>query len=203
VLGVTRWGMGVVLAAGMALSLATRFADVPLHDGRAPNWINDGILGRLDDFLVGMAACRYYLDRRREARPAGGGWIVIGVALGLSAFELCDYVDLGLASPWIRPFLNSLLQASFFSLIVGLLFAERGVLRGLLTSAPFQIAGMMCYSLYIWHMPVGEALPVVSGRGPQWHVGYLAMLLMVSMLSYRYIEFGAEPDARRLFRPHD
>ncbi len=201
VLGVRRWGMGSVLAMALVLSLATRFADVPLHDGRAPNWLSDSIVGRLDDFVVGMAACHYYLERRRQSRPAGAGWVVSGVVLGLFAFELCDYVQLGLTTPWARPFINTVLQASLFSLIVGLVFAERGFLRGLLTWGPLQLAGMMCYSLYLWHIPVGEALPVVPGRGLQWHVAYLALLLLLSALPYRYIEFGREPDARKLFRP--
>ncbi len=67
--------------------------------------------------------------------------------------------------------------------------------------APLQLAGMMCYSLYLWHMPLGEALPVTPGRGLQWHVAYLVLLLLLSAFSYRYIEFGRERDTWKLFRP--
>jgi peptidoglycan/LPS O-acetylase OafA/YrhL len=201
VCAVTRWGMRAVLAISLSLSWAVRCADVPLHDGRSVNWLNDSVVGRLDDFVVGMAACHYFLERRRQMRPTGGAWIVFGVAMGLFAFELCDYVQLGLTTPWARPFINTFLQAGFFSLLVGLAFAERGLLRGLLTWGPLQLAGMMCYSLYLWHIPVAEALPVVPGRGLQWHVAYLALLVLLSALSYRYIEFGREPNPRKLFRP--
>ncbi len=194
VLAIARWGMRAVLAMSLALSLVTRFADVPLHDGHSPNWVNDSILGRLDDFVVGMAACHCYLERRRESRPAGTAWVAFGLALGLFAFELCDYVQLGLTTPWARPLVNTALQAGLFALVVGLAFAERNVLRALLTWGPLQLAGMMCYSLYLWHIPLGEALPVTPGRGLQWHAAYLALLLLLSALSYRYI--GIRPRAR-------
>jgi peptidoglycan/LPS O-acetylase OafA/YrhL len=200
VAGINRWGMRRVLAVVLVLSLATRFADVLFHDGHTPNWVKDSLLGRLDDFVVGMAACRYYLERRRQSEPAGRAWAVAGMVLGLLACELCDYVSLGLISPWARPIINNVLQASTFLILVGLLFAERGLLRALMTSAPLQLSGMMCYSLYIWHASLGEALPVPPHRGLQWYGGYFVMLIVLSLLSYRYIEFGREPDVRKLFR---
>ncbi len=77
-----------MLAAALVLSMATRLADVPVHDGRGANWLNDSIVGRLDDFVVGMAACHYYVERRRQARPVGGAWVASGVILGLLAFRV-------------------------------------------------------------------------------------------------------------------
>ena len=200
VVGINRWGMRRVLALVLILSFATRFADVLFHEGLSPNWVKDSLLGRLDDFLVGMAACRYYLERRRQSHPTGGAWAFAGMMLGLLACELCDYVSLGLISPWARPIINNVLQAGIFLILVGLLFAERGLLRGLMTSAVLQLSGLMCYSLYIWHASLGEALPVPPHRGPQWFCGYSVLLIVLSLFSYRYMEFGRESDLRKLFR---
>jgi len=69
---------------------------------------------------------------------------------------------------------------------------------------PLQVAGMMCYSLYIWHWPVLEwvaadravmSAPMFAGV----IAAFLALTVALAALSYRFIEFPRTGDWRRLF----
>jgi peptidoglycan/LPS O-acetylase OafA/YrhL len=58
---------------------------------------------------------------------------------------------------------------------------------------------MMCYSLYVWHVLLMPRL--LAGHIDAVHLAYYAVaLLALSVLTYRYVEFRAEPDWRKLFR---
>jgi peptidoglycan/LPS O-acetylase OafA/YrhL len=62
---------------------------------------------------------------------------------------------------------------------------------------------MMCYSLYVWHgiliqrIAMDAAGTYTLGR----LTAYFMFLLLLSALSYRYIEFGAVRETRKLFTP--
>jgi peptidoglycan/LPS O-acetylase OafA/YrhL len=96
-----------------------------------------------------------------------------------------------------------LAQAGFAFIIASALGAGLPkALRALLTARPLQLCGMMCYSLYIWQM----AGPV-QRTAPWWDVKdvpvYVLLLLLLSAMSYRYIEFPKK-SIRELFSayPH-
>ena len=87
--------------------------------------------------------------------------------------------------------LNNLLDLGFLALLAAALVGRK---HRVLAFAPLQVAGMMCYSLYIWHAMVFQAVQSVLGV-----VGALTVLLALSAVSYRYIEFARAPDWRPLF----
>lgn len=202
---VTRWGVYRVAAAVLVLGLAVRHVGILdryyVH-GWAINWVKDNLPGRLDDFLVGMVACRLYLDRRRAVVAWRGPALAAAAVLLTATCYLWECHMIGLVPRSGVPFFNNLAQAGFFCLILGALGLDASPWRRAFDNAPLQVLGMMCYSLYIWHVLVQDSIwpggkPVIDARV----VPYLLLLAVVSILSYRYIEFGSERDWRKLFRP--
>jgi peptidoglycan/LPS O-acetylase OafA/YrhL len=198
-----RWGFERVALAVFALSLAVRF--IGLSKGfyietDHMNWIKDSILGRLDDFVVGMLACRIYVQRPRVGAGLRAGLLVFSFALITLGCYLWDYDYLRLVARPLVPFFNNVLQAGFLALVVSLLFMERGFLRWLFANRMIQVIGMMCYSLYVWH---GVVMQSIWSGLPQLDLRllvYVFMLFLISGLTYRFIEFGRVQDARKLFR---
>lgn len=158
--------------------------------------LKDGPFGRLDDFVLGMAICRLYA-KRRLPRP---GWavasIVLGALLVASSAAVWDNVIFAVLPYTTAAFLHDATNIGFGLILVGFLGAPRSV-RRLVTLRPLQLCGMMCYSLYVWHV-FGVTL-----RGPPWGLIQLPYVLLVMFLfsafTYRYIEFP-KASFRALFR---
>ena len=68
---------------------------------------------------------------------------------------------------------------------------------------PLQLMGCMCYSIYAWHSIIMiEMIPPDSSSlndALRLSLPYLAIVVALSALSYRYIEFGHRSDWRPLF----
>ena len=95
------------------------------------------------------------------------------------------------------PFFNNITQAAFFLIMLSLLSLKGGFLRAIFVFRPLQVAGLMCYSLYVWHYIAIRAL-----MGDSFTAGgfvlFIAVLLAASALTYRFIEFRGR-DTRSLF----
>jgi peptidoglycan/LPS O-acetylase OafA/YrhL len=114
------------------------------------------VLGRLDDFVLGMYLAELHvlgvLDRLRPWR-----WALLGS--GAAAFALTvpwrggAWNGVGPGSPW----LISLVQAGSAGLLIAWLTWPPGMMRALLWNAPLRMAGVMCFSIYVWHAPVMNA----------------------------------------------
>ena len=189
-----RLGMARLVAGTLVVSLLVRLV------GNDPAWnvgsepylgvIKDSLIGRLDDFVVGMGAC--YLWRGATAEQQRG-WSSPVTLLGGAVFVLVasmawDHVALGRAPLLVRPFINDVLLVGLFLVVMFLLHTRSRVVRFVSANGLLQTVGLMCYSLYVWH---GVALiryarvftvPKV--------IGYLVFLFAFSYLSFRYIEFG-------------
>ncbi len=189
VLVAARIGLGRVLALALAGALALRLL------GRAwdahplgPNFVADNIFGRIDEFVLGMALARAYEAGRIP--PWARHLLLPGVALVLLAwagFYQCQYRGLSMLA--MAP-LNNVIDLGFACVLA----ASLGGRGGMLAAVPLQVAGMMCYSLYIWHVPVIDAVRPAQGLGAA-----LPLLLALSLASYRFVEFGRVADWRALF----
>ena len=136
--------------------------------------------------------------RWREAKPtqrAELAWLA-AAALALAALWL-------LHSPggWIFGELTWI--AALAALWVAFTaFAARGLSASqpLLANAPLAFAGRVSYSAYLWHLPLlllwNAYAPTIAGS---WLVlpAYLAAVLAVSWLSYRYVEDGQDTRSRQ------
>lgn len=201
---VNRIGLKRLFVIVLVLSLVVRFAGVwfPIFELTHPsprfNVMKDSVLGRLDDFLVGMLICYLYVRGIRE-RGVRAPWLVFLVGLVLLAVSctLWDYWTHGHITNRYLPFFNNITQAAFFLIMLALLSLKGGFLRAIFTFRPLQVAGLMCYSLYVWHY---IAVRVIMGNS--FTVGGLVLfavvLLVASALTYRFIEFRGK-DTRALF----
>jgi peptidoglycan/LPS O-acetylase OafA/YrhL len=197
---VRRWGLYPVTLATLAVRHAGVYHPSYVH-GWAIGWVKDSLPGRLDDFLVGMVACDLWL-RRREAMAAWSGplLVVSFLTLALTCY-VWEYQFLYRLPVGVVPWVNNLAQVAFLAMILGALGAE-GWVRRFFEAWPLQVLGMMCYSLYVWHIMVQhrvwEGSPTAD---PVRLLAYAALLALISALTYRYVEFGSERDWRKLFRP--
>ena len=198
-------GMGKLLCAVLLLSLATRIFGEHHYGGSFNPQLDplkDSFLGRLDEFVLGLALCHFYSRRGQLTQP----WALLSCALGtlcLYAGAWCyDLVELETLSRSAVPFLYYPISIGTCFLTLGALSLKPGPARLLFTNPPLQWLGMICYSLYLWHgvltlnlftQPAHyDLLPMACN---------LAVILLVAGLSYRYIEYGWQRDTRALFRP--
>ena len=192
VLALRRYGVWSLLIATTLIGCASRA--LGLATGVMP--LSSGLTANLEVFGAGMALAGWYAAGHRLARPrpaVGAGALVVLAAIWAKQAAL----------PGAAVLFADVLTIGFALVVAGLLSLESGRLRAAFANRPIQVAGMMCFSLYAWHEPllrhVFQAdLAPLSGLGGSLPV-YLAVLALVGVLSYRFIEFGRVADWRGLF----
>ena len=206
-----RIGIGRLTIAVLVVSLGTRLLGEHVYAGGGPCFyldpIKDSVIGRLDDFVLGMLLCHLFLKRG----PLGSVKAVLACLFGaLGLYLACCFWDLVAATPAAvgaptaprpaPPFLNNLVGVSMFTLSYGALSLRAAPLRFLFTNGPLQILGMMCYSIYLWH---GIAIFKLFTSHADYDLvplcAKVVLILLFSALTYRYVEFGWEKNWKRLF----
>lgn len=183
-----RFGMGPLTIGAFLLALAVRYHGAAIRVGfpSQQDIIKDGPFGRLDDFVLGMAICHLYARERLPRRGWAVGSIVAGSVLVFASAVLWDNIVFGAVRYTAAAFAHDATNIGFGLILMGFLGAP-DLVRRPLTFAPLQLCGMMCYSLYVWHM-FGVTL-----RGPIWklqQVPYVVLIVFLfSAATYRYIEF--------------
>jgi peptidoglycan/LPS O-acetylase OafA/YrhL len=198
-----RHGACRILFVAAVIALVLRVGGIwrlPALQGATFN--SDMFACRFDEFVLGMALAWIYVRDRLPRRPL---WFALGglVAI-LAAWTGFDLVLREALPPLCRAFLNDLLDAGFAAIVAAAL-VPRTPLAMALSWPPLQVAGMMCYSLYVWHMPLLDWLAPDRARLPLPQLGaelalYLVATFAVAALSYRFIEFPRTGDWRRYFR---
>lgn len=198
---VERYGIRRVLWVTLIGALICRIlGNAPAFDIGNPylNPLKDSLIGRLDDFVVGMYAAHRIAHRDSYpaiARPR----LLLGAALALvmMACMLWDYVALAILPRSIAPFINTILDAGLLALVLAALHLPSGFLRRCFENYCLQLLGVMCYSLYVWHgIAIGKIITAADAVNV---IRYLILVLLLAGLSYRFIEFGHVRDTRRLF----
>lgn len=202
VVAATRFSLARVLAFALVFALAARLGGIsrfPALQGATFN--SDMLLCRIDEFVIGMMLARLYIRGRLPSRS--GLCMAAGVALVFTAWCGFDQVLRGGLPPIGRAVLNDVLDAGLF-LVVWAALAPATRIAAWLSRRPLQLLGMMCYSLYIWHLPLLDLM--MPGRGAMGFGPFAASLalfavitLAIAALSYRFIEFARVSDWRRLF----
>ena len=202
VLGMRRLGMARFAALVLGLALAARVVGIlrfPALQG--PTFNSDTFICRLDEFVLGMVLAQCYAKRRFPSRP--GTCAIAGTALVALSWIGFDLVLRGALPPVARAFLNNVLDAGLCAIALASL-APAPRLAAVLSWPPLQVAGMMCYSLYIWHWPlldwlIPERAATAVGELAIGIPAFLALTFGVAALSYRFIEFRLAEDWRELF----
>jgi peptidoglycan/LPS O-acetylase OafA/YrhL len=166
------------------------------------NPLKDSVLGRLDDFVVGMCIAYLFAQGHCKALETQAVKLfLLGIVCFLVACTLSDNILLGYLPRIIVPFTNNIVHIGFFLIIIALLAMPiQQRIRWFFTNYAFQMFGMMCYSLYIWHgiltvfIQHDYSIPRL--------IGYFVLLLGLTLFSYRYIEFGHIRDTKGLFLLH-
>lgn len=161
------------------------------------NAFKDSLPGRLDDFVLGMLICYLYFNNQKFCFRSPYLNLLTGLFFMFLACSLWDYKIAGLLSPNAVPVLNNVLHIGLYFLIISLLHMKNGLLKTMINNYAVQLAGMMCYSLYLLHLIVAWGLPF-----PDNHIigliTYFVYLFVICFLTYRYIEFGKERDIKKL-----
>ena len=198
-----RYGVARLLIATLLISLASRVLGTNLLAAAADGAylpLARGLPAHLDEFAIGMvlASLHHHGHLARHAAQAGpavaGGILLIVLAVSWQA-----YVPVA----QVLPVFQSLYQLGLVLLVAGLLAAPDAWSALPFTNRPIQVMGMMCYSLYLWHVPLRT--PIFHALyAPMDHLAvtlpvYAALVAAIAGLSYRYIEFGRTADWRSLF----
>lgn len=186
IIAATRFGYRRVLAIAIAVALLVRLVGTQLPFATVlQNPVKDSVLGRIDDFMIGVVVARLYVGGQLRETPrwlfALGIMFVVVSALG---WDLTLQGNLPAAT---RAFLN-LATSSGFACVLMSCLGERSRGAVLLSWRPLRVAGAMCFSLYCWHYWVMQAtnpnsLQIKAG------VTFLLITAGVSLLSYKFIEF--------------
>jgi peptidoglycan/LPS O-acetylase OafA/YrhL len=191
--------VALTVALGIILSLIVQVIGFQLGYRQHLDWISASLPGRLDEFLLGTLAAHIWA--RQKNLPYSQFSIPLGcVMLALAMFGF-DAWTTGFAWRFVGSILLLLADLGFFLLLMGAL--RRGWSARVLTSWPLQVLGLTCYSIYVWHgLLVVRLFPNVEtdvSTTLKWYPIYLFLLFGISAMTYRFIEFGAIADWRRLF----
>jgi len=163
---------------GFALSQEAAFA--------GPTWLGDGLLiGRLDEFAYGMAIAELFVAARLPARA--GLPLGLGLALVAGSWLLYDLCGRHVLPTVGAAVVGDLLDLGLAALLIAALAPGRW--SRLLSSPPLQAIGVICYSLYLWHLPISNLIAQAGlGRGLVNAALTIAALAVVAPISYRLLE---------------
>ncbi len=185
-LAVRRHGIWHVLSAAIAISLATRWwgrAVLADHGSRLVlHFVADSVVGRLDEFVYGMAAAHLYA---KGWRPSAGLTSTAAAAI-LSSLILWGM--------WYRSELPYMaVTALSMPMDAGLLITTLALLSAVrrlpIVAWPVEALGMMCFSVYVWHGALLGPFRSALANNLIYALPYVALTLGVSALSYRLVEF--------------
>jgi peptidoglycan/LPS O-acetylase OafA/YrhL len=173
---------------------------------RSTHMIYSTLLGRLDQFLVGMLAAQWvaaWQARQASRTTLSGAWLVAaGVALWAALEAQSLHASYFLSAPkqmaWV---LWPTLEAALWAAVLVAYTHWRGGL-GRWADAFLARAGEISYSIYLWHALVIHALLLAIGpllaqwlQWAPWHVWAVLITLatlsgtwVLATLSYRVIE---------------
>ncbi|HET7065220.1 MAG TPA: acyltransferase [Rudaea sp.] len=150
---------------------------------------------RLDQFFVGICAAWITVSKPPSARGALAwllGGIGVIVAMAYVAAPRNDFL-VNIDVPYLF-FHHSVTAIAFGMLVLGAAGTTRAG-AALFANRPMTFLGLISYSLYLWHYPtlqLAQYAGLTSGvRAPAWALVLaiaVPVILLVSWLSYRYVE---------------
>lgn len=202
IIAIRRWGIAAVVVAILAASSIFNFigGSIPVANIGSFRPFTNGIFGSCYQFVLGMLVCDLYVRQlENPKRPAASlASLLAGLVLGSLGLYITHH------APWLAVrVLGSMMFSIAFSLVLfGSLFAG-SLLRSFLETWPLQLLGCMCYSIYAWHgIVMNDMIPPDASMladTMRMLAPFTVLMLALSALSYRYIEFGHRRDWKALF----
>ncbi|GGP21921.1 acyltransferase family protein [Silvimonas iriomotensis] len=195
---IARRGIWPVLVCVLLFSLSVRGIRMLDPPDKGPDWISDALLlGRLDEFVIGMALASAYVHRTCLRWPTlfSGTLSAVLLLIGWYGYEQC--INRAVNFEW-KAILDNVFDLGLALLLMMVLNGAPSL--RFLRWRVLQLPGMACYSIYLWHLPVMNALGLFKGNTqPVFIVTAILGTLFLAALTYRFIEFRAAPDWRALF----
>jgi peptidoglycan/LPS O-acetylase OafA/YrhL len=202
VLLVQRWRTLNVVVATVVVCAAFAYIGHSISIERVGYFLpfTKGIFGSCYEFLLGMMVCDLYVKgvenpvlRRKHSQLLLPGAVITVGALYL--MHHAAFVELRI--------LGNIGFAVGFALVLLSILSGVNLLRRVLEIWPLQVLGCMCYSIYAWHgIIMNEMIPPSTSLLTdtlRLSAPFLFVMLALSGLSYRYIEFGRERNWKALF----
>ncbi|GGK13388.1 acyltransferase [Luteimonas terricola] len=170
-------GAVVIAVASFALAEATNETD--------PKFSYFMLPARAGELMIGALLA---LSLRRER---GAGWLqkpLVAEGVGIAGLSAIAYSVFYLDDLSPFPGLNALYPCVGAALVI-LAGTRSRLLQWLLANKPMVWIGLISYSLYLWHWPILAFIRYYYGAVAITHaVLAVAAMLVLSFLSYRYVE---------------
>jgi len=193
----------------LIFSLGVRLYSINvITDYKYLNYVKDGFFGRIDDFIVGIFLC--YIYTKQDFLKKIKWNIVYSVIL----MVLIYFITQNNFSIWYTKlktnnhgyhlaFMNNY---THFIIILLMLFyfTMNKCLKFIFQNYFLRMLGRMSFSIYIWHSFLVELFYEKIGNIENSDALLLAkfwlLTLVISILTYRYIEFGHVNSWRKIFQ---
>ena len=193
-----RWRYAYVALPVILISISMRIAGAyfPFVDVHT-NPVKDFVVARLEDFLVGMLIAYFYAHRKLPQHRGGlmfvAGWMTIVFTAYLWDLRMQEAIPLF----WVAGF-NNLSHLGFDMILISVL--QPGLPRAWLGVWGLRVLGAMRYSLYCWHGLLVTRNLQLSPFDLELQLQFWFLLILLSSLTYRFIEFPHERSLAKLFR---
>jgi peptidoglycan/LPS O-acetylase OafA/YrhL len=162
------------------------------------NPLSDSLFGRLDDFALGMFAS--HLFARGSFVAGRPWWLALAAILWAGVIALWWARSNGLVHPAAVAPANLMLTTGLL-LALPTIIAGRSLVSHALLNSGLQLLGMMSYSLYLWHSLVFDLCEARDGLTPLAFLCALLPVLILSWITYRYVECRGVASWRQIVPP--
>lgn len=184
-------GLGFALLGALCVRVAGQWilgtAATPL------NMVSDSVIGRLDEFVLGMYGAHLY----RTGFRASSSHLMLGLGLLATGALIWAWRYLGVIPPLSGAVANNFVDLGMLLITITVLTLSRWW-STMLQARWLQLAGIMCYSIYMWHGIVQLQFKQSLHSGLLPYVAYLLLVMVLSAFTFRYIEFRSVASWREL-----
>lgn len=193
----------------LILSLCARLYGIhEITEYKYLNYIKDGFLGRVDDFVLGILLCYLFIQNEFFQKVNWNVFYSFGLmgaiyVLSKNNFSIW-YAKLTLHEQgYYLAFMNNYTQIIIVMLVL-LYFTMNKYLKLIFQNYFLRMLGRMSFSIYIWHSFLVdmfyEKIGGIENSDAQLLLKFWMLTLVISILTYRYIEFGHVNSWKKIFR---